>query len=378
MPRHTLLAATLLVLSGCTGVEPDLARNGQPEARAHSEAGPPPSSVQDPAIAIPTDAGKVPLTYLAGSLAPEDIEQLRKDAPNVRIVTPESDEDVLRLAPEAHGMDARYVTPEVMEVAQRLVWVQAPSAGVEWCLQVDELRKADHVILTNMRGVHAATIAEHVFGMLLTLTRDLRYYTHPDQQGTWDRQGSGADPIALHGRTLLVVGLGGIGTEVAKIGKGFGMHVLATRRSRAEAPPFVDELGIANDLPRFLAEADVVVLCVPLTDQTRGMIGARELATMKAGSYLANVGRGPVVQTDALVESLRSGHLAGACLDVTDPEPLPPGHALWSMPNVIITPHVSSRSPLTSKIRTRTYVENIRRFGAGEPLLNVVDKAAGY
>jgi phosphoglycerate dehydrogenase-like enzyme len=234
------------------------------------------------------------------------------------------------------------------------------------------------IVFTNMQGVHGPTIADHVFGMLLTLTRDLRYYLDDEQRGTWNRDGSGHTRIALQDRTLLVVGLGGIGREVAQRAKGFGMRVLATRRSAVTPPPYVDEQGTPDDLHRFLAEADVVVLCVPLTEETTGMIGAEELALMNAGSYLVNVARGKVVVTEALVDALERGHLAGACLDVTDPEPLPAGHTLWSMPNVVITPHVSSRSALTGDRWEALYIENLRRFGAGEPLLNVVDMAAGY
>ncbi|MEM7227469.1 MAG: D-2-hydroxyacid dehydrogenase [Planctomycetota bacterium] len=321
---------------------------------------------------------EVPLLFIAGSLTDEDLATLRESAPNVHVVIPSSDEDVIRFAADAHGMDARFISDDVMAVADNLMWVQSPSAGVERYLRVDALRERDDIIMTNMQGVHGPTIAEHAFGMLLTITRDLRYYTHPDQLGTWNRRGSGAQPVALNGKTLFVVGLGGIGREVARIGDGFGMRVVATRRSQSTPPPYVDEQGTAADFDRFLAEADVVVLSVPLTDDTRGMIGAAQLAAMKPGSYLVNVARGPVVDTDALVDALQRGHLAGACLDVTDPEPLTPDHVLWTMPNVIITPHVSSRSPLTSAVWKRTYLDNIRRFGAGEPLVNVVDKAAGY
>ncbi len=342
------------------------------------QATPPSRASSTQQIAVDTDAGRTQLTYLAGSLTAEDLGMLRESAPNVRIITPESAEEVLRLAPNAHGVDARYVTEAFMDSAEHLVWVQSPSAGVERYLRVDALRESDRIVMTNMQGVHGATIAEHCFAMLLTLTRDVRHYTHPDQAGTWDSRGSGMQPIALHGRTLVVVGLGGIGNEVAKIGKGFGMRVLATRRSRTDPPEYVDEQGTPEDLMRFLGEADVVVLCVPLTDETRGMIGADEFAAMKQGSYLVNVARGKVVDTDALVEALQNSHLAGACLDVTDPEPLPADHVLWAMPNVVITPHVSSRSALTSEVWKQTYLENIRRFGKGEPLLNVVDKSVGY
>jgi phosphoglycerate dehydrogenase-like enzyme len=175
-----------------------------------------------------------------------------------------------------------------------------------------------------------------------------------------------------------VVGLGGIGSEVARRGKGFGMEVLATRRSDTPPPHYVDRQARPDKLMELLPEADVVVLCVPLTKQTEGMIGARELEAFKPDAYLVNVARGKVVDTEALLEALEDGRLAGACLDVTDPEPLPPGHPLWTMPNVVITPHMSGRSELTAQRWRAVYLENLRRFGAGEPLLNVVDKSAGY
>ncbi len=331
-----------------------------------------------PPGAASDDLDRPPLTYLAGGMDDADLAALRRSAPNVTIITPTSPDEALQLAPGVHGADARWVTDDFIAAAPKLRWVQSPSAGVDRWLQVQSLRTSDRIVMTNMQGVHGPTIAEHCFGMLLTLTRDLQYYTDPAQRGTWNRAGSGVQPVALNGKTLLVVGLGGIGHEVAKIGDGFGMRVLATRRSRTTPPAYVDEQGTPDDLPRFLREADVVVLSVPLTDETRGMIGAAQLASMPQGGYLINVARGPVVDTDALVAALASGHLAGACLDVTDPEPLPADHVLWTTPNVVITPHVSSRSPLTAEVWRETYVENIRRFGAGEPLLNVVDRQAGY
>jgi phosphoglycerate dehydrogenase-like enzyme len=214
--------------------------------------------------------------------------------------------------------------------------------------------------------------------MLLVLTRDLKYYVDPANRGTWNRRGSGTTPVALQGRTLLVVGLGGIGSEVARRGKGFGMHVVATRRSDVPPPPYVDHQAKPDALMTLLPEADVVALCVPLTDETEGMIAAEQLGAMKPDAYLVNVGRGRLVDTDALVGALEAGHLAGVCLDVTDPEPLPPDHPLWRFDNVVITPHMSGRSALTMERWQKLYRENLRRFAAGEPLLNVVDKQAGY
>jgi phosphoglycerate dehydrogenase-like enzyme len=327
-------------------------------------------------IAIETGGGTKPLVFIAGSLSDADVVALSRSAPNVTIVQVRSAGDALEHAPNAHGIDARFATTDVLRAAPNLVWVQSSSAGVERYLVVEALRENDAIVLTNMQGVHGPTIAEHAFAMLLTLTRNLQEYTNPETKGSWRR--SRRASIALNGKTIFVVGLGGIGSEVAKIGNGFGMRVLATRRSEKPKPHYVDEQGLPGDLDRFLGEADVVVLSVPLTDETRGMIGTEQLALMKEGAYLINVARGPVVDTDALVAALEREHLAGACLDVTDPEPLPKDHPLWSFENVIITPHVSGRSELTSKVWKETYLENIRRFAAGEPLLNVVDKAAGY
>ena len=213
--------------------------------------------------------------------------------------------------------------------------------------------------------------------MLLTLTRDLRAYAKEQDAGRWNPGGSGA-ATALEGRTMLVVGLGGIGTEIAQRAAGFGMRVIATRRSDAPGPAYVEKVGRNEDLMAMLPEADVVAIAVPLTPETSGMFGAEAFAAMKPGAILINIARGKVVDTEAMLEALRSGRLAGACLDVTDPEPLPAGHALWSMPTVLITPHVASDAELTNERSWALLRENLRRFAAGEPLYNVVDKKAGY
>jgi phosphoglycerate dehydrogenase-like enzyme len=252
------------------------------------------------------------------------------------------------------------------------------SAGVDRYMGVPELVENDRIVLTNMRGVHGPAIADHAFAMLLALTRDLRFHLANQADGIWERGGSTTRPIALEGRTMLVVGLGGIGTEVAKRAHGFGMRVLATRRSDTPGPEFVERVGSPRDLLSMLPEADVVAVCVPLTEETRGLFGKAAFDAMKPGAILINVGRGRVVETGALLAALDSGRLGGACLDVTDPEPLPADHPLWRHPRVIVTPHVSSDAELTDRRRWEIFRENIRRFGAGEPLENVVDKRAGY
>ncbi|MCP3904144.1 MAG: hypothetical protein GY715_10975, partial [Planctomycetes bacterium] len=216
----------------------------------------------------PGSTGAEELTYLARSMSDEEVETVRATAPNLRIITGLSRDDALEIADEVDGMDGAYCTSEMLRAAPDLRWVQAGSAGVERYLAVPELRESDRIVFTNMQGVHGPTIADHVFGMLLTLTRDLAWYTDPAHRGTWNRGGSGVERVALADRTLLVVGLGGIGREVARRGKGFGMRVCATRRSRTAPPPYVDRQGTPDELPALLREADVVVLCVPLTAQT--------------------------------------------------------------------------------------------------------------
>lgn len=326
-------------------------------------------------VAAPATAD---LVYLAGPMPAEDLAALRRDAPNLRIVANPSRDEAMRLAPTVNGVDGRFCTPELLRAAPNLQWVQSPSAGVERYVAMPGIRDNDAIVLTNMQGVHGPTIADHAFAMLLALTRDLRHHLDPAHRGTWNRQGSGAERIALSGRTLLVVGLGGIGSEVAQRGKGFGMTVHAIRRSRTPPPPCVDRQETPDKLLALLPEADVVAICLPLTDETEGLFDAEALAAMRPGAFLINVGRGPIVVTDALVRALGEGRLGGACLDVTDPEPLPPDHPLWAFPNVVITPHVSGSSELTQARRREIQLENLRRFGRGEPLLNVVDKRAGY
>jgi phosphoglycerate dehydrogenase-like enzyme len=290
-----------------------------------------------------------------------------------------SREEALRRAAEAHAADAAFVTPDFLRAAPNLVWVQAQSAGVERYMAVKELRDSDKIVLTNMRGIAGPVIADHAFAMLLALTRDLPVHLAGRAEGRWIREGSGKlRPIALKGRTLLVVGLGGIGTEIARRGRGFDMRVVAIRRGNDPAPDFVERVGKPQELLALLPEADVVAIAVPLTAETTGMFNREAFAAMKPGSFLVNIARGKVVDTAALLAALTSDKLAGACLDVTDPEPLPPDHPLWKLPNVVITPHVSSDAELTEDRRWALFRENLRRFDAGEPLLNVVDLSAGY
>lgn len=336
-------------------------------------------STRNSVVATPGELAGAPLTYFAQALDDAERRELATQAPNLRIVEGLTREQALARAGEAHGVDGSYATPEFLRAASRLCWVQARSAGVDRYLSTRELIENERIVLTNLRGVHGPAIADHVFAMLLALTRDLPVHLAGRASGAWRREGSGElRGIALQNRTLLVVGLGGIGSEVARRAHGFGMRVLATRRSDDRAPEFVERVGKPEDLLAFLRESDVVVLCVPLTPETENLFDARAFDALKPGAFLVNIARGKVVDTGALVAALRSGKLAGACLDVTEPEPLPSDHVLWTFPNVVITPHVAANAELTDERGSAVLVENLRRFASGEPLLNVVDKRAGY
>lgn len=328
-------------------------------------------------VAIEDPAGLGELVYLTSEWDEEEHQLLEGLAPNVRFVSGLSAEQRLARAGEFHGADAHLLTPEFLAAADQLRWVQSHSAGVDRYMNLDELTARDEVVLTNMKGVHGPVIAEHVMGMLLSSSRALPAFQRAQDEGRWDRR-AGSGQRVLAGSTLLVVGMGGIGTEVARRAHAFDMTVLATVRSPRPAPEFVAELGTATDLSRFLALADVVVICLPLTEETRGLFDAERLAEMRDDALLINIGRGPIIDTDALVDALERDQLGGACLDVTDPEPLPAGHPLWSREDVIITPHTASAGELTGRRRAQLFHENVRRFAAGEPLLNVVDKTVGY
>ena len=353
----------------------------EPQALAQVATEPieePLGSLRNARIAIATDAMPVSLTYLAGEVDDVELAEFSRVAPNVRVLSGLTRETALAHAAEARGVDAQLITPQFLAAAPQLVWAQALSAGVDRYLSLDELKGEERIVLTNFRGVHGPAIADHVFAMLLVLTRDLRFHLADQATGTWGREGSGKRPIALKGRTLLVVGLGGIGSEVAQRGHGFGMRVIATRRSEAPKPAYIEYVGRADELTALLPQADVVVVCLPLTAETEGLFNRQAFAAMKPGAFFVNIARGRIVDQVALLEALQDGRLAGAGLDVTEPEPLPADHPLWRLPNVVITPHVSNDAELTDQRASQLRVENMRRFGAGEPLLNVVDKRAGY
>jgi len=330
--------------------------------------------------AIPADELKAlpGLKFLAAVLTPEDAAAIKQVAPNVEIVIAKTKEEALALAPEVHGCVGGFVTPDFLRAAKNLRWVQQFSAGVEGIAYIPELQGNDRIVLTNMRTLFAPPIADHVMGMLISLTRSLPHYEELMKEGKWGKGEQAPFQGELLGKTMLVVGLGGNGLETAKRAKGFGMRVIATDPKDMAVPVYVDRLEKPDKLNAMLPAADVVVLAAPLTPDTTALFGTDRFALMKEGAFFINIARGKMVETSALVAALQSKRVQGAGLDVTEPEPLPADHALWKLPNVLVTPHVSGQSPGTRQRMRSFFIENLKRFGAGDPLLNVVDKKAGY
>ena len=256
-----------------------------------------------------------------------------------------------------------------------LEWLQTNSAGVEAYIQPGVL--AGDTLLTNATGAYGLAIAEHMLGMLLELFKKLELYRDAQKSGAWQSQGA---VKAVYGSTVLVLGMGDIGGEFAARCKALGAKVIGVRRSPRPCPEYADEVHLLEDLDSLLPQADVAAITLPGTDATRGLMSRERLAKMKEGAVLLNVGRGFIVDTEALCDALERGHLSGAGVDVTDPEPLPPTHRLWNIPTAVVTPHISGFYHLreTHERIVGIFLENLRHFQAGEPLRNLVDFATGY
>lgn len=256
-----------------------------------------------------------------------------------------------------------------------LEWLQTNSAGVEPYIQPGVL--AGDTLLTNATGAYGLAIAEHMLGMLLELFKKLELYRDAQKSGAWQSQGA---VKAVYGSTVLVLGMGDIGGEFAARCKALGAKVIGVRRSPRPCPEYADEVHLLEDLDSLLPQADVVAITLPGTDATRGLMSRERLAKMKEGAVLLNVGRGFIVDTEALCDALERGHLSGAGVDVTDPEPLPPTHRLWNIPTAVVTPHISGFYHLreTHERIVGIFLENLRHFQAGEPLRNLVDFVTGY
>ena len=310
--------------------------------------------------------------------SPDRLAGLQAVAPGVEIVIVEDLEGAIAAVADAQVVMG-FCNEELFLNAPQLHWIQVYWAGVDRCVVLPGLRQGNK-LLTNAQRISSPALAEHAIALMMALVRGLDLYHGNQLKGSWQRNVGmdREDFMELEGRTVLIVGLGGIGTQTAKRAHGLGMRVIATRGSRREGPDYVDYVGLADESIELAAQADVVINTAPLTDRTRGMFNAEFFAAMKPTAYFVSVGRGASTVTNDLIAALESGAIAGAGLDVTDPEPLPEGNPLWTMPRVIISPHAGGQS---DKSRDRLFLlvqENLRRYVAGEPMLSVVDIERGY
>jgi phosphoglycerate dehydrogenase-like enzyme len=308
------------------------------------------------------------------AVAPGWLAEIASAAPGLEAINCSTEQEAVDALREADAFCGQ-ITPEMLAVASRLRWVQAPRIGLEHYM-FPALAQSD-VVLTNVRGIYGDVVADHAMSLVLCLARELHVYARRQREHTWQRS---TPLVDLPGSTMGIIGLGGIGVEVARRALGFGMHVVAVDPRRADRPEGVVELWKPDRLSDLLAVSDFVVICAPHTPETERMIRAGQLARMKRTAYLVNVGRGAIVDLADLTEALQTGVIAGAGLDVFEVEPLPADHPLWDLPNVILTPHVAYLCA-NDKIDVRclrTIVDNVRRFVAGEPLRNVVDKQMWY
>jgi D-2-hydroxyacid dehydrogenase (NADP+) len=305
-------------------------------------------------------------------LSPEAIRELGAVSPNVTVEAA----DRARSSEQLADADALFggINPAQFTAAKKLKWVQVYSAGVE-TYRFPEFTNSN-VMLTNCKIIQGPEIADHAFALLLALTRDLHQII--PQKTTEDLARNQYHPVELRGKTAVIVGVGGIGSQIAQRAHAFGMTVIGVDPKEMPLNPYVSRMVPPDRIDTVLPLADVVFISAPHTPQSEGMIGPKQFEEMKPGAYFIAVSRGKVYNTGALVKALDSRRLSGAGLDVTDPESLPKGHALWKFENVIITPHIAGQSDGINARRMDLMKENILRFDRGEPLLNVVDKVKGY
>jgi phosphoglycerate dehydrogenase-like enzyme len=312
-------------------------------------------------------------------LQPSYVEKIRAVSERVDVQQSRDKQEALSLVKDAEILFAGFFSQEMFRKAEKLKWIQASFAGVESFLYPEVVKS--NVVVTNAGGVNSVPVAEHVIGMMLSLNRKLHVFMRGQREAKWktsDRELM-SQMEELSGKTVGVVGLGRIGSEIANRAKCFGMKVIAMRRNpSAPKPVYVDALVSPENLKELLGQADFVVIQLPLTKETEGMFGETELRSMKRTGYLVNASRGGIIQEDKLIKALKEGWIAGAALDTFAVEPLPSDSPLWKMKNVVVTPHVAGLTPRYMERLTDLFCENLKRFLNSQPLINVVDKTRGY
>ncbi len=303
-----------------------------------------------------------------------EVEAIRQAAGAMAVVAPTSASEAREAAPQAEGWIGK-LTPELLERAPRLRWNQSPTISLERVVFPD--LAASEVVLTKMRDIQNDHISTHVLALFLGYCRDLPRLIRRQIAREW----AGEQQIMVHDpaeMTVLVMGLGGIGAEVTRRLAPFGPTIIGVDPKVTTAPPDVEELHTPDQLNDLLPRADAVIICAPQTPETTGLFDEAMFQRMQPSAYFINIGRGKIVKLAALEWALAEGWIAGAGIDVFETEPLPADSPLWGMENVVITPHSAGYGPHLDERRLRVVLENVRRFVAGQPLVNVADKARWY
>lgn len=309
------------------------------------------------------------------NISDEQVAHVQELAADYRVVQTLDRNDVETLLPDIEIVAGDFPRDLVAE-APNLRWWQQWHAGADWLMDYPEAVHLDFT-LTNVSGIHAIPITEHIFAMLLGFARDLPNVIRAQQRREWishDRD----DVFELAGKTMVLIGVGGIGSYTAQVATALGMHVIAVRRRVNMQTTGIERSVGMEQLRDVLPQADFVVNTLPLTGETEGLIGETELRAMRPTAYLVNIGRGATMDEAALIRALQEGWIAGAGLDVFATEPLPSDSPLWEMPNVIVSPHYAGQTNRYDERAIGIFLDNLERYVRGEPLLNVVDKRLGY
>ncbi len=315
------------------------------------------------------------MKIVTSELNKEELAELDSAGLDLEIVVADTDDDLYREIVDADALLGPKPTPELLRRAKKLRWIQLKWVGVSR-MMFPELANSD-IILTNGRGITTVPIAEHTMALILAAARALPSSFRHQREKVWESH-SNLSVGEIAGSTLGIVGLGRIGRQLAKRAHAFDMSIRAVDPVAEEKPDYVESLQGADRLHDLLVRSDYLTICCPLTSETQGMIGKHEFQIMKSSAFFINISRGAIVDQPAMIEALRGKEIAGAGLDATTPEPLPPESPLWEMENVIITPHHAGQSPKAQGRVVELYRDNLRRFIDGKPLVNVVDKILMY
>ena len=316
------------------------------------------------------------LIMLEDTLVSEsDREEIRKIAANRDVVITQDEAKVKAIGNDIE-IAAGWVPRYLMNQFPNLCWFQQWGAGADWLMEYPDLAGRDY-ILTNMSGLHAIPISEHILAFMLSFSRDLPRAMRAQVKGKWV-QHQEINVFELAGKTMVLVGVGAIGERTARVANDIGMRVLGIRKRPEIMVPGVEMMASPENLISLLPEGDFLVLTVPLTNETKGMVSEVELRVMKRSAYIINIGRGATIDEKNLIVALQNGWIAGAGLDVFEDEPLPEDSPLWRMDNVIITSHYSGMTPQYHERGLKIFKENLKRYVMGDEMENVVNKDAGY